>query len=164
MALRTVEVFDHAGDQRSALGNLLKIGDYSNFVIICGETRHKVHKAIICLRSDFFKAACGSGFKVTLHCTYLGTLTYFVQEAQAGEIELREDDPFAGAYNCTAEGDCPLRDVVVRILKSKPAIFERKDVKEFLKEEGLAYDMVMSYGQDILRRRGEEWENCSEIM
>lgn len=65
------------------------------------------------------------------------------------------------AYNCTAEGDRPLCNVVVRILKSKPTIFERKDVKEFLKEEGLAYDMVMSYGQDILRRGGEECESCS---
>lgn len=47
--------------------SLLKTGDYCDFVIICGQARHKVHKAIICPRSDFFKAACGSGFKVTLH-------------------------------------------------------------------------------------------------
>ncbi|KAF4497646.1 Kelch 4 [Fusarium agapanthi] len=79
MPPQRVEVFDYAGDQRRALGNLLKTGDYFDFVIICGQTRHKVHKAIICPRSDFFKAACGSGFK----------------KAQAGEIELRDDDPFA---------------------------------------------------------------------
>ncbi|KAF5989216.1 kelch 4 [Fusarium coicis] len=265
MPPQSVVVFDHASNQRTALGNLLKTGDYSDFVITCGETRHKVHKAIICPRSDFFKAACGSGFK----------------EAQTGEVELPDDDPFAvsmmieycyhqtytipddmrlvpiyqrhsmihfppgtvpwkiirhsasqsllhplqtahatipppqgpvsrdsfvpylkiyvhykvytrgekhgitglkalavhnfetegekefetssvnhsgylihmmkEAYNCTAEGDRPLRDAVVRMLKSKPSLLGRSDMKEFLKEEGLAYDLVMSYAQEDKR-------------
>ncbi|KAK2925542.1 BTB/POZ domain [Fusarium oxysporum f. sp. vasinfectum] len=238
--------------------NLLKTGDYCDFVIICGQARHKVHKAIICPRSDFFKAACGSGFK----------------EAQTGEIELPDDDPFAvsmmiqylyhqtytiphdlslvredqgfptatskpsaallrstrhsfsgdssaihsllhppqaapapsllhknhhlyalgekyginglkalavykfetegedefrssvnyfedfiqvmkEAYACTAEGDRPLRDAIVRILKPKTILFEREDMKDFLKEESLAYDLVMSYVQDN-SRKGKE--------
>ncbi|KAF4946277.1 hypothetical protein FGADI_11303 [Fusarium gaditjirri] len=270
----SIEVYDHAGDQRRALGNLLKTGDYSDFVIICGQSCHKVHKAIICSRSHFFKAACGSGFK----------------EAQTGEIKLPDDDPFAvsmmieylylqtytiprdlslaqkdqdfskvtpkpptaplnrtrhsfsadssamqsllhplqtthttvpppqepasddsivpyirlnvhykvyalgekygidglkalavynfetegeeefmsssinyfedyvqvmkEAYTCTAEGDRPLRDAIVRMLKPKTMLFEREDMKEFLKEEGLAYDLVMSYMQDNSRRQG----------
>ncbi|KAF5689981.1 kelch 4 [Fusarium denticulatum] len=264
----SVEVFDHVGDQRSALGNLLKTGDYSDLVIICGQERHKVHKAIVCPRSSSFKVACGSGCK----------------EAQIGAIELPNDDPFAvsmmieylyhqtytlpydvklvpmyqrssavpfppgtvplkitrhsvsgdssanqsllhplrtaatsvrppqerashdsyvpyvnlyvhykvytlgekygiaglkalavrnfetegekelgsssvnyfgylihmmkEAYNCTAEGDRPLRGAVVRMLKSKPNLFERSDMKESLKEEGLAYDLAMSYVQE----------------
>ncbi|KAF5556557.1 kelch 4 [Fusarium mexicanum] len=81
MSFRRVAVFDHVEDQRRALGNLLKTGDYSDFVIICGKARHKVHKAIICLRSDFFKAACTSGFK----------------EAQTGEVELPDDEPLTTA-------------------------------------------------------------------
>ncbi|CVL05727.1 uncharacterized protein FPRN_14287 [Fusarium proliferatum] len=55
-------------------------------------------------------------------------------------------------YTCAAEAGRPLCDAIVRILKSKPKLFEREDMKEFLKEEGLAYDMVMSYVQDTLRR------------
>ncbi|KAG4292324.1 hypothetical protein FPRO06_13577 [Fusarium proliferatum] len=274
------EVFDHAADQRRALGNLLKTGDYSDLVIVCGQARHKVHKAVICPRSDFFKAACGSGFK----------------EAQTGEIELPDDDPFAVSmmieylyhqkctipwdaklvpedqrspavtsppatapskktrhsfsgdsftihprlhplqgtffsaslseepgshkslvlyqnlhvhyklyalgqkygieglqdlaihnfeaevymefqsssvdhfgdliyvmneiYTCAAEAGRPLCDAIVRILKSKPKLFEREDMKEFLKEEGLAYDMVMSYVQDtLIRGEGRRFKN-----
>ncbi|KAH7147975.1 hypothetical protein DER46DRAFT_671915 [Fusarium sp. MPI-SDFR-AT-0072] len=59
------------------------------------------------------------------------------------------------AYACTAEGDRPLRDAVVRMLKPKTILFEREDMKEFLKEEGLAYDLVMSYVQDN-SRKGKE--------
>ncbi|KAF5620788.1 kelch 4 [Fusarium sp. NRRL 52700] len=280
MPPRSIEVYDHAGDQGRAFGNLLKIGDYSVLVIICGQARHKVHKAIICPQSAFFKAACDSIFK----------------EAQTGEIELPDDDPvpvrmmieylydqtyaipydaklvseyqrsptvrskpstapldrarhtlsgdspatqsllhplqttdapippleavalylidpyviisvhyrvyelgekygiaglkalavhnfeteveglFGGncvrnlgdlihvmreVYACTAEGDRPLRDAVVRILKSKPILFEREDVKKFLKEEGLAYDMVMSCVQDVLKRKEDD---CSQFL
>ncbi|KAI1013631.1 hypothetical protein LB503_010605, partial [Fusarium chuoi] len=274
------EVFDHAADQKRALGNLLKTGDYSDLVIVCGQARHKVHKAVICPRSAFFKAACGSEFK----------------EAQTGEIELPDDDPFAVSmmieylyhqkytipwdaklvpkeqrspavtstpatapsqrtrhsfssdssatqsrlhplqgtvvsallseepgsheslvpyqnlhvhcklfvlgqkygisglkdlavhnfeaevymefesssvghigdlihvmkevYACAAEAGRPLCNAIVRILKSKPKLFEREDMKEFLKEEGLAYDMVMSYVQDtLIRGEGRRFKN-----
>ncbi|KAF5685942.1 kelch 4 [Fusarium circinatum] len=276
MPFRNIAVFDHVEDQRRALGNLFKTGDYSDFVIICGKTRHKVHKAIICPRSDFFKAACTSGFKeaqtgevelpddeplaVSMMIEYLYHQTYTIpcdaefgpeyhlsptipskpstaplnracysvggnssisqsplhlpQTAAAsiplealppyvfivpyvtlrvhykvyalGEkygipglkalaahnFETRCEDLFNSsrvnrlgdlihemreAYACTAEGDRPLRDAVVRILKSKPIILEREDVKEFLKEEGLAYDMVMSCVQDILKKGEIDW-------
>ncbi|KAF5610718.1 kelch 4 [Fusarium subglutinans] len=270
MSFRNITVFDHVGDQRRALGNLLKTGEYSDFVIICGKARHRVHKAIICPRSDFFKAEAQTGevelpederFAVSMMIEYLYHQTYtipydadfgpeyqkspavpykpstallnrarpslsgnssisqsllhpitlqatgaFIHHLEESAVcffivlyvnlrvhykvyalgekygipglkalaahnfetecekefgrsrifdlgdlihEMRE------AYACTAEGDRPLRDAVVRILKSKPIIFEREDVKEFLKEEGLAYDMVMSCVQDILRR-GED--------
>jgi hypothetical protein len=55
------------------------------------------------------------------------------------------------AYACTAEGDRPLRDAVVRMLKSKAKLFKREDMKKFLKEEGLAYDLAMSYMQEDQR-------------
>ncbi|KAJ0124218.1 Uncharacterized protein HZ326_31364, partial [Fusarium oxysporum f. sp. albedinis] len=58
---------------------LLKTGDYSDLVISCGKDQYRVHKAIICPRSDFLKAACDGEFK----------------EAQTGTIDLPDDDPVA---------------------------------------------------------------------
>ncbi|KAI7763707.1 hypothetical protein LZL87_011564 [Fusarium oxysporum] len=219
---------------KRALGNLLKTGDYSDFVIICGQARHKVHKAIICPRSDFFKESQtgevelpdDDPFAVSMMIQYLYHQTYTIphdanlipedqrfptaalapvhppQEPASydsiipyvslsvhykvyalGEkyginglkalavykFETEGEDEFRTsinyfedfirvmkeAYACTAEGDRPLRDAVVRMLKPKTILFEREDMKEFLKEEGLAYDLVMSYVQDN-SRKGKE--------
>ncbi|ENH68019.1 hypothetical protein FOC1_g10002266 [Fusarium oxysporum f. sp. cubense race 1] len=63
--------------QSKALVDLLKTGDYSDLVILCGKDQYCVHKAIICPRSHFFKAACDGEFK----------------EAQTGTICLPDDDP-----------------------------------------------------------------------
>ncbi|TXB97052.1 hypothetical protein FocTR4_00011704 [Fusarium oxysporum f. sp. cubense] len=65
--------------QSKALVDLLKTGDYSDLVISCGKDQYSVHKAIICPRSHFFKAACDGKFK----------------EAQTGTIDLPDDDPVA---------------------------------------------------------------------
>ncbi|PCD23850.1 hypothetical protein BFJ63_vAg11781 [Fusarium oxysporum f. sp. narcissi] len=65
--------------QSKALVDLLKTGDYSDLVISCGKDQYRVHKAIICPRSDFLKAACDGEFK----------------EAQTGTIDLPDDDPVA---------------------------------------------------------------------
>ncbi|KAF5631134.1 amino acid transport gap1 [Fusarium tjaetaba] len=65
--------------QSEALANLLQTGDYSDLTITCGKDQYRVHKAIICPRSNFFKAACDGKFK----------------EAQTGEIDLPDDDPTA---------------------------------------------------------------------
>ncbi|KAF5709422.1 hypothetical protein FMUND_10115 [Fusarium mundagurra] len=62
--------------QSKALVNLLKTGDYSDLTITCGEDQYHVHKALICPRSKFFKAACDGKFKVC-------------------EIDLPDDDPAA---------------------------------------------------------------------
>lgn len=43
----------------------LKISaDYSDLTITCGEKEFKVHRAVICPRSDYFDAACKGEFKV----------------------------------------------------------------------------------------------------
>ncbi|KAM0082317.1 hypothetical protein ACKRZS_005476 [Fusarium odoratissimum] len=63
--------------QSKALVDLLKTGDYSDLVISCGKDQYRVHKAIICPRSHFFKAAYDGEFK----------------EAQTGTIYLPDDDP-----------------------------------------------------------------------
>ncbi|RBQ77366.1 hypothetical protein FVER14953_12944 [Fusarium verticillioides] len=65
--------------QSEALANLLQTGDYSDLTITCGKDQYHVHKAIICPRSNFFKAACDGKFK----------------EAQTGKIDLPDDDPAA---------------------------------------------------------------------
>ncbi|EXK28680.1 hypothetical protein FOMG_15139 [Fusarium oxysporum f. sp. melonis 26406] len=56
-----------------------RTGDYSDLVISCGKDQYRVHKAIICPRSDFLKAAFDGEFK----------------EAQTGTIDLPDDDPVA---------------------------------------------------------------------
>lgn len=43
---------------------LLKSGLFSDFTIECRGSEFKVHKAIICPCSDFFKAACNPNFEV----------------------------------------------------------------------------------------------------
>ncbi|KAF4342500.1 amino acid transport gap1 [Fusarium beomiforme] len=79
MSLDSIELNDHAGAQGKALANLLKTGDYSDLVISCGKDEYRVHKAIVCPRSHFFKAACDGGFK----------------EAHKGTIDLPDDDAVA---------------------------------------------------------------------
>ncbi|KAG4261291.1 hypothetical protein FPRO03_11842 [Fusarium proliferatum] len=66
-------------EQKKVLADLLKTGDYSDLTISCGKDQYRVHKAIICPRSHFFKAACDGKFK----------------EAQTGTINLPDDDPIA---------------------------------------------------------------------
>ncbi|KAI7200301.1 hypothetical protein KC316_g2264 [Hortaea werneckii] len=41
-----------------ALRKLLNTGEYSDLIIKCGLRTFKVHKAIVCARSEYFAAAC----------------------------------------------------------------------------------------------------------
>lgn len=43
------------------LRRLFEEEDYKDLTIICGSERIRVHKALVCSRSDFFKAACKKG-------------------------------------------------------------------------------------------------------
>ncbi|KAF1831388.1 hypothetical protein BDW02DRAFT_56675 [Decorospora gaudefroyi] len=61
----------------SALKHLLISGDHSDFVITCGSDTHNVHKAIVCARSKFLKAA----------------ERFPVQEAAGAKVDLSEDEP-----------------------------------------------------------------------
>lgn len=44
--------------------NLFNNSKYADFTIKCGDRQWPVHKAIICLHSDFFAAACKGPFQV----------------------------------------------------------------------------------------------------
>ncbi|KAM5526659.1 BTB/POZ domain-containing protein [Fusarium oxysporum f. sp. phaseoli] len=61
------------------LKQLFDDGTYSDLTIVCGDNHHKVHKAIVCPRSEFFASACNGPF----------------QEGESSVIHLPEDDPFA---------------------------------------------------------------------
>ncbi|KAL2158847.1 hypothetical protein VTH06DRAFT_4039 [Thermothelomyces fergusii] len=60
-----------------SLKGLYSSGEHSDLVISCQGKEYRVHKAIVCPRSDFFSTACRSDFK----------------EAQEGKIDLPDDDP-----------------------------------------------------------------------
>ncbi|KAJ4317376.1 hypothetical protein N0V94_004979 [Neodidymelliopsis sp. IMI 364377] len=59
-----------------AIKSLLSSADHSDLVITCGKDIHKVHKAIVYTRSEFFRRAEGFG-----------------KEALEGKIDLPEDEP-----------------------------------------------------------------------
>jgi speckle-type POZ protein len=50
---------------------------FTDFTLICGTDRHRVHKLVICTQSKVFYAACTGSFK----------------EAPSNEFEMPEDDP-----------------------------------------------------------------------
>ncbi|KAM3523662.1 hypothetical protein NHJ13051_005000 [Beauveria bassiana] len=69
---------DPRATQRS-FTRLFDEGAYSDLTIVCGDDRHRVHKAIVCPRSKFFASACNGPF----------------QEGESGVVHLPEDDPLA---------------------------------------------------------------------
>ncbi|KAF5253943.1 hypothetical protein FANTH_1268 [Fusarium anthophilum] len=61
-----------------SLPGMLETGELSDLTIICGNTRHRVHKLVLCTGSKFFKVACTGMYKES-----------------DGEINLPDDDPAA---------------------------------------------------------------------
>ncbi|KAI1391853.1 BTB/POZ protein [Hypoxylon trugodes] len=60
-----------------SLRKLYRSEEYSDLIITCRGKQYKVHKAVVCPRSEFFATACRGNFK----------------EARDGRIDLPEDDP-----------------------------------------------------------------------
>ncbi|QDS69510.1 hypothetical protein FKW77_007081 [Venturia effusa] len=82
---------------------LLDSGEYSDMSVTCKQKTFKVHKAVVCTRSRFFRNAMKNGtFKVSdegnLHPSTL--LLHFLRqsnetESETGKIDLSDDDPLA---------------------------------------------------------------------
>ncbi|KAE9984456.1 hypothetical protein EG328_008755 [Venturia inaequalis] len=79
---------------------LLDSGEYSDMSVTCRQKVFKVHKAVVCTRSNFFRNAMKNGtFK----------------ESETGNIDLSDDDPLAveavlrfvyqGSYSSLAKGN-----------------------------------------------------------
>ena len=79
--------------QKLIPSRLLNSGKGSDLTLTCGGQKFKVHKAIICSRSDFFAAACWSGFKVNTQNNMGLSQLSIEQEAQTNCIDLPDDDP-----------------------------------------------------------------------
>ncbi|KAK5999008.1 hypothetical protein PT974_01394 [Cladobotryum mycophilum] len=62
----------------SSLEKLLADGRYSDCTIVCGDDNHRVHKAILCMRSSFFETA----FR-------------YMKEDEPQILDMQEDDPIA---------------------------------------------------------------------
>ncbi|TID23405.1 Leptomycin B resistance protein pmd1 [Venturia nashicola] len=82
------------------IADLLDSGEYSDMSITCKQKVFKVHKAIVCTRSSFFRNAMKNG-----------TFT----ESESGNIDVSDDDPLAveavlrfvyqGSYSSLAENN-----------------------------------------------------------
>ncbi|TRX91084.1 hypothetical protein FHL15_008066 [Xylaria flabelliformis] len=79
LTFREDECDEPTRELMSSLKELYYSGEYSDLTISCGQSRYRVHKALVCPQSDFFIAACGAGFK----------------ETREGIVDLPDDDPWA---------------------------------------------------------------------
>lgn len=76
--------------------SLFENGKYSDLTVICGETTYRVHRAVLCSRSQFFAKACDGPFPVSRRSMPSWPATTNVpQEAQTGIINLSDADPQA---------------------------------------------------------------------
>lgn len=80
--------------------SLYRSGDYSDFVIKCGNDRYKVHKAVVCPRSPFFRAIFNGNTKVR-HLRPTSTKPEapsshsVMQESQESEVDMSAHEPIA---------------------------------------------------------------------
>jgi hypothetical protein len=82
--------------------NLLTTGEYSDFEIVCEGKTFKVHKAIICPRSEYFKKAVSFGKeaeenKITLQEDEVEMIEYMLQYLYEGDYTLPAPAPSASS-------------------------------------------------------------------
>jgi len=65
----TAQTQDTAESSFDGLHKLLDNSDYSDFTVECGAKTWRVHRAIVCSRSKYFKKACDGDFKEAREAT-----------------------------------------------------------------------------------------------
>lgn len=69
----TAAMIDPDTELKNSLRSLRQSEKYSDLVILCGDQRFNVHKAIVCPRSSFFASACRKNtFKVRVAALLIG--------------------------------------------------------------------------------------------
>ena len=95
---------------------LLETGDYSDFLIECGQKQFKVHRNIVCPQSPMLATLCNPVWKVSQAFSASGHILNTSQEGTEGRASLNEEDPevveqalrflYAGSY----DRSCPCRN------------------------------------------------------
>lgn len=114
---------------------LFEDGAYSDCVVICGDDKYNLHKAILCTQSSFFAAAFRHDFKVRLSVAirlfpFIRILTAScprIQEKESGTVHLPNDDP--AGVKCMLQY-LYQRDYKVELPASKPKSTESANAKE----------------------------------
>lgn len=88
--------YDKDGAQAAALTAFRKLRAdrrFTDFIIKCGMTEHKVHKSVLSATAEWFDTPCGGGFKVTSPWARIQSLLndWLKQEAETGILDLSED-------------------------------------------------------------------------
>lgn len=69
-------------------------GAYSDLTVVCAGNTHRVHKVVVCGRSEFFARAIQFGGQVRASdAVSRGCSTNATQESHTGTIDLSEDEP-----------------------------------------------------------------------
>jgi hypothetical protein len=81
----------------SVIKNYFDNPTFSDLTILLSDRRVNTHRIVLCRKSEYFKTILTGHFKVCLRSRYLfvSSRTDQMQESDAEEIELHEDDPQA---------------------------------------------------------------------
>ncbi|MCJ1398716.1 hypothetical protein MMC11_001917 [Xylographa trunciseda] len=75
------------------LHKLLNNSDYSDFTVKCGAKTWRIHRAIVCSRSKYFKKVCDGDFKVRLSPPVVSASKIVPKEAREAILTLEDEDP-----------------------------------------------------------------------
>ncbi|KAM0717580.1 hypothetical protein Q7P37_007432 [Cladosporium fusiforme] len=92
MGIATSSLSTMATPAQGSVGSLLESGKYSDLTLKCGNRSWKVHKSVVCLRSDFFAGACDGLFKEP--CTNVIDMSDDDEHALAAMIRFMYHDTY----------------------------------------------------------------------
>ncbi|KAI0400044.1 BTB/POZ protein [Xylaria palmicola] len=146
------------------MGRLLKTGLFSDVRVTCGEKEWKLHKAVICTRCEYFKAA------------FTGTFN----EASTGEMAIHEQEPHKVEWLITCIYTGKAAPELAEQLKDRgtlpSAVAEVMEVADFFCYSGLE-DLLAGYlrphllenaevlQQHFPKKPGGKWDrDCSDTI